>query len=453
MARTTDMTVGKPAGLIMKFALPLIVANLGQQLYMIVDGIIVGRGVGVKGLASVGATDWIYWMILWSMIVMTQGFATFVSRYFGEKNYDKINKTIAMSAILSAAVAVVLTLAGILAARPLLELLKTPADIIDGAEVYLITMISGTLIVGAYNLSASILRAFGDGRSPLVAMIISAVLNVGLDLLFVFGFNWGIFGAAVASVASQLVSFVYCLVKIKKLDFVKLKKETFKPDMKLLGELFSFGLPLALQYAVISVGGIVLQSTVNIWGSTFIAGYTATNKVYGLLESTAIALGTSCSTYFSQNYGAGQYSRVRRGVKVGAVLVTLTSFIVTAVALAFGRYLLMLFLDVTKEGGPEALEIAVKYLNVMACCLIILYLIYVFRHVLQSMGNSVWSLISGFAECAARIFMAKVVVNWLSVDTLFIIEPVAWTGALLFVMLPYLFSFRKKLKVEDKVYE
>ena len=227
---------------------------------------------------------------------------------------------------------------------------------------------------------------------------------------------------------------------------MKLKKETFTLDVRLMGELLRFGLPLALQYAVISVGGIVLQSTINLWGSTFIAGYTATNKVYGLLESTAIALGASCSTYFSQNYGAKRYDRVRRGVKVGSALVSLTSLAVTAVALIFGRYLLMLFLDVSEEGGPEALEVAVKYLNVMACCLIILYLIYVFRHVLQSMGNSVWSLISGFAECAARIFMAKVMINFLGENILFIIEPVAWMGALLLVMIPYLIYYRKKMR-------
>ena len=446
MNRTTDMTSGKPLGLILKFALPLIVTNIGQQLYMIVDGAIVGRGVGVKALASVGATDWIYWLILWSMMVMTQGFSTFVSRYFGEKNFEKINKTIAMSAILSAAVAVILTATGILSARPLLELLKTPADIIDGAEVYLITMISGTLVVAAYNLSASILRAFGDGRSPFVTMVISALLNIGLDLVFVLVFKWGIFGAAIASVLAQLVSFVYCFIKIKKIDFVKLKRDTFAPDLRLMGELLKFGVPLALQYAVISVGGIVLQSTINLWGSNFIAGYTATNKLYGLLESTAIALGTSCSTYFAQNYGAKQYDRVRLGVKIGALLVSVTSLIVTTMTLIFGRYMLMLFLDVGEEGGPEALEVAVRYLKVIACCLIILYLIYVFRHVLQAMGNSLWSLISGFAECAARIFMAKVMINFLGENILFVIEPVAWVWALLLVMIPYLIYYRKKLR-------
>ena len=446
MERTIDMTSGNPARLILKFALPLIVTNIGQQLYMIVDGIIVGRGVGVDGLAAVGATDWIYWMILWSVMVMTQGFATFISRYYGEKNFEKINKTIAMSALLTAAVGAMVTVLGILTARPLLELLKTPENIIDGATVYLVTLIAGALAIAAYNLSSAILRAFGDGRSPFVAMVIAAILNVGLDLLFVLVFGWGIFGAAIASVLSQGASFVYCYVKIRKLEFVKLDKNAFRPDFHLLAELFKFGMSLALQYVVISLSGVVLQSTINLWGSNFIAGYTATNKVYGLLECTAIALGASCSTYFAQNYGAKNHERVRRGVKTGAVIVTLTSLAVTAVSLLVGRYLLMMFLDVNAEGGREAFEVALKYLNAMALSLSILYLIYVFRQVLQAMGNSTWSLISGFGEFGARVFMAKVVVKWIGENTLYAVEPVAWVAALLFVMVPYLVYFRKKLK-------
>ena len=449
MNRTMDMTVGKPSKLILKFAFPLILANMGQQLYMIVDGIIVGRGVGVNGLAAVGASDWIYWLILWSMIMLTQGFSTFVARYFGEKNYESLNKTIATSAVLSAFIAILLTAAGILAARPLLMLLKTPSEILDSSHVYLVTMISGTVIVGAYNLASAILRAFGDGRSPFVAMLISAVLNVVLDLLFVMVFGWGIFGAAFASVMSQLVSFIYCLFRIKRIECVRLEKRYFKPDWALIGKLLSFSLPLALQYAVISVGGIVLQSTVNLWGNNFIAGYTATNKLYGLLESTAIALGSSFSTYFSQNYGAKDHSRMRLGVRTSIRISIVTSLIVTSVILLIGKYLPGLFLDMSEEGSAEALSVAVKYLNVMACCLIILYLIYVFRNVLQAMGNSLWSMISGFAECAARIVMAKVVVNYMGVDTLFAVEPVAWLWALLLVMIPYFF-YSKRLK-EDKI--
>ena len=182
MNRVTDMTKGSPIKLILKFAFPLILTNLGQQLYMIADASIVGRGVGIKALAAVGSADWIYWLALWTVMMLTQGFATFISRYFGEKNYDAMNKVITMSVILCAVSGALLTVAGLWISRPLLVMLDTPADIIDGSAVYLHTMISGTLIITAYNMASAILRALGDGKSPLVAMGISAVLNVGLDL-------------------------------------------------------------------------------------------------------------------------------------------------------------------------------------------------------------------------------------------------------------------------------
>jgi len=257
MQRVTSMTEGNPAKLILSFAFLLILTNVGQQLYMIVDASVVGRGIGVKALA----------------------------------------------------------------ARPLLVLLQTPEDIIGGATVYLLTMISGTLIVMAYNMAAAVLRTFGDGRSPLHAMLIAAFLNAGLDLLFVMVFRWGIFGAAIASVSAQLVSFLYCLTQIKKIAYVQIPKNTWIPDRKMLKELLAFGLPIAFQYIVIAISGIVLQSTINTQGSSFIAGCTATNKLYGLLESTAISLGLAFSTFFSQNYGAGKKARMKKGVQTGVKIV------------------------------------------------------------------------------------------------------------------------------------
>ena len=449
MKRTTDMTVGSPIKLILSFAFPLILTNIGQQLYMIADAAIVGRGVGVKALAAVGATDWSYWLILWTITGLTQGFSTFVSRYFGEKNYIAMNKTIAMSTVLCAIIGVILTAAGLVVARPLLNLLNTPYDIIDGASTYLMTMIAGTLIVMAYNMAASILRAFGDGRTPLIAMIIAAILNIGLDLLFVFVFHLGIFGAALASVLSQLVSFIYCFISLSKIDCITLRKDVWKPEYKLLKSMVVFGMPIALQYVVITMGGIILQSSINLQGSVFIAGYTATNKVYGLLESSAISLGLSCSTFFAQNYGAQNFARVKKGVWAAVKIVLIMAVTVTTLTLFTRKYLLQLFLDVTEEGGPQALEIGVHYLTIMAVCLVILYLLHIFRNTLQAMEISVWSMISGFVEFGARVVMSKVVIHWIGSDALFISEPAAWLGALLTVMLPY-FYYHKKLLSETQ---
>ena len=444
MSRTVDMTVGNPTRHLLSFAFPLLLANLGQQFYMIVDAAIVGRGVGVKALAAVGATDWSYWLILWSISGLTQGFSTFVSRHFGEKNYKELNKVVAMSAFLCAVIGGTLTVAGILAAKPLLVLLNTPEDIIGSAHTYLVTMVAGTLIVMAYNMTSSILRAFGDGRSPLIAMVIAATLNIGLDCLFVFVFKWGIFGAAVASVLSQFVSFLFCFFRVRTIEYIDLNPEARKIDWPVVKDMLLFGLPIAMQYVIIAAGGILLQSSVNLQGSIFIAGYTATNKVYGLLECSATALGLACSTFFAQNYGAGKYERVKTGVKNASLIV----FGLAALVLVFvhftKRLLLQLFLDINEVGGPEALEVGAHYLSIMVGFFVILFLIYVFRNALHAMEISVWSMISGVVEFFCRVFMAKVAINWLGSDALFISEPVAWFGALLCVMLPY-FHYRKTL--------
>ncbi len=451
MSSTVDMTVGNPTKHLLKFALPLLLANFGQQLYMIVDAAIVGRGVGVKALAAVGATDWTCWLILWSAIGFTQGFSTFISRYFGDKNYAGINKVIATSTLLCLAIGGILTVAGLALANPILTLLNTPDDIIDGASTYLITMVSGTIIVMMYNMASSVLRALGDGKTPLIAMIIAGLLNVALDCLFVFAFHWGIFGAAIASVISQAVSFIYCLVRVLKIDFVKLDRVAWKLDWKMIKSLLTFGAPIAFEYIVISLGGIILQSSINLQGSTFIAGYTATNKVYGLLECSATSLGLACSTFLAQNYGAKLYGRVKAGVKTSIKIVVIMAIVVLSITLLLRKYMLLLFLDVNEVGGHEALDIAMRYLTIMTVFLIALYLIHVFRNALQAIGISSWSFLSGIAEFACRVFMAKVAVRWawLGSDALFVSEPVAWFGALLAVVVPYFYYRKKLLKTND----
>ncbi len=448
MKQVTDMTQGKPAKLILSFALPLILTNVGQQLYMIVDSSVVGRGVDLKALAAVGSADWIYWLILWTVMGMTQGFAVFISRYFGKQDYHNVNKTIAMSTILCAVIGIILTVAGLLAAKPLLGLLKTPDDIIGDSVIYLMTMVAGTLIVTAYNMAASVLRSFGDGKSSLLAMVIAAFLNVGLDLVFVLVFHWGVFGAAIASVTAQLFSFLFCLVRIRKIEYVRFEKNDWKFDGRMAKEMLVFALPIALQMIVIAVSGMVFQSAINLQGSIFVAGYTAMNKMYGLLESTAISLGMAASTFFAQNYGAGEKSRVRAGVRTAAVISVIMAACVTIIMLLVGKYLLQMFINAA-EDGAESLQIGFHYLIIMSACLVVLYLIHVYRNAMQALGNSVWSMISGFAECGTRILMAKGIVLLLGVETLYYVEPAAWMGALVFIAAPY-YYYQKKLLLQGR---
>lgn len=448
MATVTDMTAGRPLTRIFRFALPLILTNLGQQFYMIADAAIVGRGVGVDALAAVGATDWIWWLILWAVMGMTQGFSTYVSRYFGEGNRERMSRTVAASVTLTAALGIALTVAGILLARPLLILLNTPENIFAGAHTYLVTMSAGTLVVAAYNMAGSILRALGDGRTPFLAMVVAAVLNIGLDLLFVLGFGWGIFGAALASVLAQLVAFFLCFFAILRLGCIRITRDMWRPDRRLALPMLALGLPLAMQSVVISLGGIILQSSVNLEGSAFIAGYTATNKVYGLLECSAISLGLAASTFLSQNFGARRFIRFRQGMRAAVILSVLASLVVAVVAFLLRRPLIGLFLDTGVSEGAEALAVGVRYLTVLTLLLFILYLLHIFRNALLSLGNSFYSMISGIAELAARALMAKAAVRVLGQDALFLAEPIAWAVALAVVMIPYFVYRRTRLREE-----
>lgn len=384
------------------------------------------------------------------MILLVNGLIYMELGYVKVGDYYLLNltaepyKTIATSTILCLMIGVLLTVIGLFAAKPLLLLLKTSDDIIDNAIIYLTTMIAGTLIVTAYNMAGAILRAFGDGKSPLIAMVIAALMNVGFDLLFVLVFHWGVFGAAIASVTAQLFSFLFCLVRIRKVEYVQFEKGDWKFGGKMAKKMLAFGLPIALQMMVIAISGMVLQSAINLQGSIFVAGYTAMNKMFGLLESSAFSLDSASSTFFAQNYGAGKKDRVRSGVRTSAIISVITAVCVTAAMLLVGKYLLQMFIDATETGATEALQIGFHYLIIASVSLIILYLIHVYRNAMQALGNSFWSMISGFAECAVRILMAKAAVLVLGTGTLYFVEPAAWVGALVFTMIPY-YHYQRKL--------
>ena len=445
------MTEGKPAKLMLTFALPVILTNLGQQLYQIVDAAIVGKGVGIDAIAAVGCTDWTYWMVMWSISVMTQGFATFVSRYFGKNDRDKVNKAIATSVYLTFIISAVFTVVGIICARPILVLLRTPTErnILSQAVTYLLVMFSGIIVVAFYNLSAAILRAFGDSKTPLIAMVTAAVLNIVLDLLFVLAFEWGVFGAALASVLSQCVAFLFCMVKILKIEYVRLNRSAWTWDCRMAKEMAAFGIPLALQYVIINLGGMIVQSTINDRGSSFVAGYTAVNKLYGLLECSAISLGAAFTTFASQNYGAGNFKRVRHGVNVAMVLAVSAALTLTVIVLPMRELLPQLFIDTTDEGAVDAIRGASSYLTNLILALPILYLAYVHRNHLQAIGNASWSLVSGIMEAVSRVVMAKLLFDAVGVEIMFYIEPVAWLMAWLLVLFPYYYYQRKRLRIKE----
>lgn len=437
MAHTQDMTQGKPLGLIVRFALPLMLGNIGQQLYTVVDAIIVGRGVGVQALAALGATDWLYWLGLWIVMSFAQGFSILITQRFGAKDEDGLKRAIAISIRLCIVIGLTATVLGLVFARPLLALLQTPEDIFASAGVYLTTLYAGLGVVLAYNMAASVLRALGNSKTPLAAMFIAALTNIALDLLFVMVLGWGIAGAAVATIIAQFVSFLYCVFVLLKIPQARFGRQHWKWDAAVAKQLLRLGLPLAAQHGFITIGGMILQSVINGYGFVFVAGFTATNKLYGLLESTATSFGFANSTYIGQNHGARHLERIEDGVKLMVRLAVCVSVAIGLGVAVFGKPLLALFVSSGEASGPEVLNIAYQYLLHMCVCLPALYILYAYRSTLLGLGNTISSLVSGFIEFAMRVGIAVILPPLLGRYVLFYVEPAAWIGAAVYLIVCY----------------
>lgn len=437
MAHIRDMTTGKPAGLLLSFALPLMAGNICQQLYTMVDTMVVGQVLGVEALASLGAADWLNWLVLGIIMGFTQGFSILISQRFGAEDQDGLRKVTAMSTLLSAVIAVVVTVSSLLLAEPVLRLLNTPDNVLPGSLSYLRIIFSGSVIVTTYNMMASILRAMGDSRTPLYAMLVASVVNIGLDLLFVMGFHWGIPGAAAATVIAQGCSCLFCLAVLRRMTVLRMTKTDWHPDGCLCRRLFQLGLPMAFQNTVIAVGGLVIQFVINGFGFLFVAGFTATNKLYGLLELAATSFGFSMATYAGQNLGAKKYRRICEGMRSALKMAVATSVIISAAMIAFGKPVLLLFISGEPGEVAQVLDIAYTYLFIMCCLLSVLYLLHLYRSALQGMGDTVIPMVSGIAELTMRIGCALLLPIWLEQYGIYFAEIAAWAGAVVILVTFY----------------
>ncbi len=438
-----NMTEGKPVPLIFSFAIPLMIGNVFQQLYTVVDTMVVGKALGVSALAALGAADWMNWMMLGIIQGFTQGFGILLAQEFGAKRYDNLRRSVGNSAVLSLLSAIVLLGIGQLLARPVLELLNTPARILPDALLYLRIMYLGIPVVMAYNLLASILRSLGDGQTPLHAMIVAAATNIFLDLLFVLVLGFGIAGAAIATLIAQLISSLFCLYHIRKIDILTLQKADFRPSGRLPLRLLMLGFPMAFQNAIISVGGMIVQFVVNGFGVLFIAGFTATNKLYGVLEVAATSYGYAMVTYTGQNLGAKKTDRIRKGVKSAILIALLTSLFIALLMLFFGKEILSWFISGTPEEFEQTLQIAYYYLAVMSICLPILYILHITRSAIQGMGNTILPLVSGIAEFVMRAVTAVFLPMLIGEHGIFYAEIMAWTGAVVILIISYFIVIRK----------
>lgn len=437
-----NMTQGPSGRQIFFFALPLMAGNIFQQAYTLVDTAVVGQVVGVNALAALGSADWFNWMSLGVCSGLTQGFSILAAQQFGAKKSSDLKHTLSVSLVLSLVCSVLITGLFLLLSHPVLRLMGTRPEILEDALIYIRIMFSGIPIVMLYNWLSSVLRAIGDGKTPLIAMGIASVCNIVLDILFVAGFGWGIPGAAAATLIAQGISCVYCILHISKTPVLKFSRKDFTPDPALIKNLFALGSPVAVQNVIISIGGMILQSIVNTFGVVFVAGFTATNKLYGLLEIAAISFGFSVSTYTGQNLGAGKYERIRKGVREGAGMAVLTSLVITVCMLLFGNFLVSLFVDKSSPDAEQVILYARHFLNVLSSFLFVLYCLHIYRSALQGMGNTIIPLLSGFAELVMRISAALILPRFIGEYGIYAAEVAAWIGSVLLLF----FFYQKNLK-------
>lgn len=443
MSKTLDMTRGKPLGLLVSFAIPLMFGNVFQQLYTVVDTAIVGRGVGMDALAALGTVDWLNWMFLGIVQGYTQGFSVRFSQKYGERDFSELKRMLGQSARLCVYLAVIGVAVGQLGVPLFFRLLRIPEPLTTMAEMYIRIVFAGLPAVVFFNYCSSVLRAVGDSRTPLVAMAVAALTNIGLDCLTVFVFGWGIAGAAAATVVSQCLSGLVCFLRIVKMPELHFKKSDWKSSPPHRNNLIRIGTPVAAKNIGVALGGMVLQTVVNGFGVSFIAGYTASNKLYGLLEIAAVSYGYAVTTYVGQNYGAAQYGRIRKGVRSATVLSLITSAVIACVMFVFGRPATMLFITAEDPSVLQAAgDTAYIYLCVMAASLPALYLLYVFLFALQGMGNTVIPMISGFLELVLRVGIAAIVA-WTGYSYgIFGAEVSAWIGAAIMLGICYCKSIK-----------
>ena len=447
---TNDMTTGNPVKLILLFSIPLLIGNIFQQFYSMVDTIIVGRFVGVEALAAVGTTSSMVFLVNGFVMGLTSGFAVLISQKYGAKDEAGVKKAVASSITLSIIATIIVTFISVISAKPLLALMNTPSNIMKDASTYIIILYAGNVAIIFYNMMAAILRALGDSKTPLYFLIVSSVLNIILDLVLIINFKMGVAGAAYATVISQGVSALLCVIyTYKKYKILRLKKEDFKVEKEYYTTHLKIAIPMSMQFSVTAVGIIIIQSAINTFGSVVIASYTAASKVLQLVMQPSTSFGVTVATYAGQNLGAGRFDRIKHGIKIMNIVSIITSLIAGVVLVTLGKYFVMLFIE---NPTPEIFDYAQQVLNYSAIFFIPLGFIFVYRNVLQGMGESFVPMMAGFFELAARATVAFTLPKVIGFTGICLSDPIAWISACVPLMLTYYIKM-KKIDKKNKLNE
>lgn len=448
MAVQKDMTVGNPMKIIFNFTVPVFIGNVFQQIYSMVDTVIVGKFVGTGALAAVGSTGTISFLILGFLMGMTAGFTVFTAQRFGAGDMDGMRRTVGNAAVLAFIVSALMTVVSMTGMKTLLIFMNTPEDIFDGAYTYIMIICGGIFTQVMYNFLASVLRALGDSRTPLYFLVISAGLNIVLDLLLIINFHMGVSGAAYATVISQGVSGVLCLIYIvKKVPLLHMSREEFRLEGQLTKLQMKIGFPMALQFSITAIGTMMVQTSLNMLGSVAVAAFTAACKIENLLTQAYGAQGVTMATYCAQNVGAGKIDRVRKGFRAANVQGFTYGILAGLFFITVGKYMTYFFISEDVEAVIGNVDI---YLRCIGMFMIPLAVVNIYRNGIQGMGYGLLPMTAGVAELIGRGVTAIIAGHNKSYFGICMASPVAWILASALLLVMYHFIMKDLIARHEK---
>lgn len=445
-----DMTKGNPGRLLLYFSLPILLGNIFQQFYSMVDTIIVGKAISTEALAAVGLTGALSFLILGFVTGVTGGFAVIVAQCFGAKDEKGVRESIANSFVLSIFITIILTIFAVVTTKPLLNLMNTPENVYQDAYTYILIIYLGIGCNMLYNMVACIIRALGDSKTPLYFLALASIVNIVLDLVFILNFNMGVAGAALATIISQGLSGILCVIYgMKKYPVLHLRKEDFVITKESIRKHLSIGLPMAFQFSITAIGVIIIQSALNTFGSDKIAAFTAACKVESFVVQPANTICTAIATYAGQNMGANNPKRIHDGVRASLWISAICCIVSSAIVFLFGKSITSLFVNGYQ---PEVINSAQLYLNILGIAFPFLYLLSVYRSVLQGMGYGFMTLIAGITELGMRVLVAVLLPAYLGYTAVCVASPVAWIGATIPLIIVYTIIMKRLLKGKEMIY-
>lgn len=444
-----DMTVGNPTKLILKFAIPLLIGNIFQQLYQISDIIIVGRLIGINALAAVGASAPIFFVVILVTLGFTGGLTVITAQRFGAKDAEGVRRSVTHSLIAALGLSLAMTAFLVAFMRPLLQLMNVPAEIMEDAYNFMVVLSYSLVMIVAYNLLSGFIRALGDSKTPLYFLIFSTILNIILNFCLIYFFKFGVVGSAIGTAIAISISAISCLIYMrKKFPLLRIRKQDWKIDRQYMMAHLNIAVPMAVQFSILSLGLMFVQSVCNSFGADTIAAFTAALRIEQLATQPMIALGIAMATYSAQNCGAGMIGRIRNGVR-NSSLISLSFSVFIALMVRFvGEEMIGIFLE---DNNTVIIETARQYLNISTLFYFFLGQIFIYRNTLQGMGDSLIPLLAGIMELVMRSFAAAYLAQKLGYIGICYASPIAWIGASSVVFIGYVITMRKLSRRRSKL--